>query len=135
MKRKNIGAAAIPLLLAVLAGTGLRVFVFDIFRVEGRSMEPALPPGSVLLVNSAAYGIRNPWKGGYLLLWSVPREEELIVYSDPWDGNFKIKRCAAVSDLGVFVRSDNFREARDSRLYGSIPVERVAGKVLFSIQR
>jgi signal peptidase I len=134
-KRKNIDAVAIPLLLAVAAGIGLRVFVFDIFRVEGRSMEPALSSGSILLVNSAAYGIRNPWHGGYLLRWSVPGEEELIVYSDPRDGNFKVKRCAAVSGFGVFVRSDNLRNSRDSRLYGSIPVERIVGKVLLSIQR
>jgi signal peptidase I len=135
MKRKKIDSAALPLLMAVLAGIGLRLFVFDIFRVEGRSMEPALPPGSILLVNSAAYGIRNPWDGAYFLRWSVPRKEELIVYSDPWDGNFKIKRCAAVSGLGVFVRGDNPRESRDSRLHGSVPVERIVGKVLLSIQR
>jgi signal peptidase I len=132
MRKTSRKYVIIPLLAAVAAGILLRVFVFDVFRVEGRSMEPSVMPGSILLVNRAAYGLRNPLDGGYLVYWASPREEEILVYSDPWDGNFKIKRCAAVLGQGIYVRGDNSPESVDSRLYGSVPVERIIGKVLIS---
>jgi signal peptidase I len=132
MKKNSCKHLAVPVLAAIAAGLFLRFFVFDIFRVEGRSMEPELRQGSVLLVNRAAYGLRNPLNEGYVLRWASPRVNEILVYSDPRDGNFKIKRCAAVSDLGVYVKGDNTAESLDSRLYGSVPVERITGKVLLS---
>ncbi|MDR2588118.1 MAG: S26 family signal peptidase [Spirochaetales bacterium] len=135
MKQKISGAVIFPAFLAVLTGCALRLFVFDIFRVEGKSMEPALPAGSIILVNRAAYGLRSPWSNEYLLRWRLPREQEILVYKAPWDGSFKIKRCRSVSGMGVFVQGDNAPESIDSRLYGSIPVERIAGKVVLSIQR
>jgi signal peptidase I len=121
-----------PVLLALCAGTLLRVFAFDVMRVEGRSMEPAVKAGSILLVGRAAYGLRNPLDEGYLVRWASPKAEEIIVYRDPRDGELKIKRCADVSGLGVSVRGDNLRDSLDSRLYGSVPVERIIGKVLIS---
>jgi signal peptidase I len=131
-KKNILSGLAVPVLAAAALGLVLRLFVFDIVRVEGRSMEPALAPGDMLLVNRAAYGIRNPLAEGYLFRWAAPRVDEILVYRDPWDGNFKIKRCAAVSDLGIYVQGDNLPESLDSRLQGSIPVERIAGKVLIS---
>jgi signal peptidase I len=122
----------VPLVAAIMAGLFLRVFVFDIFRVEGRSMKPALMPGSILLVNRAAYGLRNPLNEGYICLWASPNADEILVYRDPWDGNFRIKRCAAISDQGIYVQGDNSPESVDSRLHGSVPVERIIGKVLIS---
>jgi signal peptidase I len=122
----------LPVILALTAGTLLRVFVFDVFRVEGVSMEPSVHAGSILLVGRAAYGLRNPLDEGYIVRWSSPREEEIIVFRDPRDVNIRIKRCAAVSDYGVFLQGDNLAESLDSRLYGSVPVERIIGKVLIS---
>ncbi|MDR1625022.1 MAG: signal peptidase I [Spirochaetia bacterium] len=131
--KKNIRPGlAVPVLAAAALGLFLRFFVFDIVRVEGRSMAPALMPGNILLVNRAAYGIRNPLAEGYFFRWASPRVDEILVYRDPWDGDLKIKRCAAVSGLGVYVRGDNLRESLDSRLHGSVPVEWIAGKVLIS---
>ncbi|MDR1179312.1 MAG: signal peptidase I [Spirochaetales bacterium] len=130
MKRNFRMALVVPVLAAVVAALALRFFVFDVMRVEGRSMEPALMPGDILLINRAAYGLRNPLGGGYILRWGGPRENEILVYHDPRDGKFRIKRCAAVSGLGVYVTGDNFLESVDSRLYGSIPVEWIAGKML-----
>ncbi|MDR1315583.1 MAG: signal peptidase I [Spirochaetales bacterium] len=127
--KRNFGMVP-AVLAAVVVAVALRFFVFDIMRVEGRSMEPALMPGDILLVNRAAYGLRNPLQEGYILRWAGPRENEILVYRDPRDGNFRIKRCVAVSSLGVYVRGDNFLESVDSRLYGSIPVEWIAGKML-----
>jgi signal peptidase I len=123
----------VPVAAALAAGLLLRVFVFDVFRVEGRSMEPALRAGSVLLVNRAAYGLRNPLTGGYLVVWASPREDEILVYEDPRDGNFKIKRCAGISGAGVYMRGDNSGRSMDSRIYGSLPAQRIAGKVLIAL--
>jgi signal peptidase I len=120
----------VPLAAALAMGFFARVFVFDVFRVEGRSMEPALRAGNILLVNRAAYGLRNPLAGGYIFLWASPRRDEILVYEDPRDGEFKTKRCAWVSDAGVYLRGDNSDESVDSRIYGCLPVERIAGKVI-----
>ena len=93
-------------------------------------MEPALKPGNIIVVNKAAYGLRNPVKGGYFLLWASPRARDILVYQDPLRGDFRIKRCAGVSPAGVFVRGDNSGLSVDSRMLGSVPVECIAGKVL-----
>jgi signal peptidase I len=122
----------VPLAAALAVGLLARVFVFDVFRVEGRSMEPTLRAGDILLVNRAAYGLRNPLAGGYIFLWTSPRRDEILVYEDPRDGDFKIKRCAWISGAGVYLRGDNSGESMDSRIYGCLPVELIAGKVLIS---
>ena len=130
--QKTLRKYLIPLAAAFALALVLRVFVFDVFRVEGRSMEPSLGPGSILLVNKAAYGLRNPVKGSYLFLWASPQEGDLVVYQDPLAGDFRIKRCAAVSQAGVYVQGDNSGLSVDSRLVGRVPVECIAGKVLIS---
>ena len=131
-KRKTLKNYCIPLAAALALALVLRVFVFDVFRVEGHSMEPALRPGNILLVNKAAYGLRNPAGGDYLLLWASPQKEDILVYQDPCGGDFRIKRCMDMTAAGVYVRGDNSGLSVDSRMRGSIPVECIAGKVLIS---
>ena len=130
--RKTLKNYCVPLAAALVLALALRVFVFDVFRVEGRSMEPALRPGNILLVNKAAYGLRNPLGGDYFLLWASPQKEDILVYQDPRDGDFRIKRCAELGPAGVFVRGDNPGLSVDSRLRGYVPVECIAGKVIIS---
>ena len=130
--RKTFKNYCIPLAAALAVALALRVFVFDIFRVEGHSMEPSLTPGNILLVNTAAYGLRNPVKGGYFLLWASPQKEDILVYQEPRDGDFRIKRCAELTPEGVYVRGDNPGLSVDSRVQGCVPVECIAGKVIIS---
>ena len=62
----GLGAA---FLLAAL----VRIFIFDLFLVEGSSMEPAFKDGSVILLNRAAYGLELPFSEGYLARWGKAR--------------------------------------------------------------
>jgi signal peptidase I len=98
-------------------------------------MEPAVPRGSILLVNRAAYGLVLPFRNIYLLRFHNPAVDDIVMYEDPWDGYLKIKRCSVSGDSMVFLRGDNPRESWDSGIYGSLPVEKVLGKVLISIKR
>lgn len=118
---------------AILAVLLLRVFLLDLFLVEGVSMEPDVPSGAVVLVSKAAYGIRNPWDGTYWLRWNTPKPADILLLEDPSTGSYALKRCVTLTPHGVYVRGDNGPYSVDSRLYGSLPVERVRGKVILTI--
>ena len=137
---------------AFLAAVLLKVFVMDFMLAEGRSMQPVIQPGTVLLINKAAYGIRKPFIGGYFLRWSVPRAGELVVFTSP-DGRNAVKRCASgpsdelgetaslyafagyapndlVPDGNFIALGDNRQESWDSGNYGFVPVDATIGKVM-----
>jgi signal peptidase I len=97
---------------------------------QGRSMLPTLEPGSVLVVNKAAYGFRLPGLGIYLLRWSDPQDGDLVVFYTPL-GERAVKRCYHVSEEGnFFALGDNDLESFDSRSYGPIPSDHIVGKVV-----
>ncbi|MDR1308154.1 MAG: signal peptidase I [Treponema sp.] len=119
-----------PVLLAFIAVLFVKLFVADLMITQGRSMLPTLRPGSVLVVNKAAYGFRLPLLGMYLLRWSVPRSGDLVVFYTPL-GERAVKRCFYVNDGGAFFAlGDNDLESFDSRSYGLIPVDHILGKVV-----
>ncbi len=143
MTEKNgIRSAWTGLCSAVILGVLLRLFVFDLYLVEGTSMEPALREGGVILLNRAAFGIRLPIGDGYLLRWNEPAPGDLLVFRDPFDGNRKVKRCSSIESGSnrtegkrVFLVGDNSGVSVDSRFFGPVPVEKVVGKVILSIER
>ena len=137
---------------AFLAAVLLKVFVMDFMIAEGRSMQPVIKPGKVLLINKVAYGIRKPFVGGYILRWSVPHAGELVVFTSP-DGRSAVKRCvsgpgdalgetASLSGFAGYCPDDlvppgnfvalgeNRPESWDSRNYGFVPVDATIGKVM-----
>ncbi|MDR1507050.1 MAG: signal peptidase I [Treponema sp.] len=117
-------------LLAFAAALFIKLFLVDLMITQGRSMLPALEPGSVLVVNKAAYGIRVPGIGVYLFRWSPPRKGDLVVFYTPL-GERAVKRCSDVDgDRTFFALGDNDLESFDSRSYGSIPLDRILGKVI-----
>ena len=84
----------------------------------------------MLLVNRAAYGIRAPSGGRYLLRWSEPREGEIVVFRAP-DGRTAVKRCAPSGLEGYFLAfGDNPSASWDSRSYGPVPVDAAFGRVV-----
>jgi len=89
------------------------------FRVEQRSMSPALNPGDFVLVNRWAYRSREPAVG------------DLVVFRDPERaGRYLCKRVADVPAAGWYVvRGDNEAVSRDSRWFGPIPRSLIVGKV------
>jgi signal peptidase I len=80
-----------------------KLFFLDIIVIRGRSMEPSLGEGTPVLVNKAAYGMTEPFSGGYLWRWSVPERGDVVVFRSPLDGSITVKRCLAVGgdSLGV----------------------------------
>jgi signal peptidase I len=123
------GSAAKAIVMAFATVLFVRLFLFDLMITQGRSMLPAIEPGSVLLVNKAAYGIRLPGLGIYLLRWSRPGKGDMIVFYTPL-GERAVKRCSAVDNESFYALGDNDLESFDSRSYGSISFDHLLGKVV-----
>ncbi|MDE5898134.1 MAG: signal peptidase I [Treponemataceae bacterium] len=81
--------------IGIAAGIVLKLFVLDILRVSGSSMEPAVRDNSVVFVNKLAYGLVKPFHGSFLVQWGGPRVGDIVIFLH--DDKFVIKRCAAVS--------------------------------------
>ena len=117
-------------ILAFVCAMIIKLFFFDLMVTQGRSMLPTLRPGSLLLVNKAAYGFRIPGIGFYLIRWSTPMPGDLLVFYTPL-GERAVKRCISVNDEGTFfVTGDNDLESFDSRSYGFITPDHILGKVV-----
>jgi signal peptidase I len=118
------------ILLAFAVALLIKLFLVDFMITQGRSMLPALKPGSVLVVNKVAYGIRIPGAGVYLFRWAFPHEGDMVVFYTPL-GERAVKRCSVVgSDGSFYALGDNDLESFDSRSYGSIPPDHILGKVI-----
>jgi signal peptidase I len=119
-------AAAAAFITAII----MKLFLFDLMIAEGHSMEPAVPNGTVLVVNRLKYGLRLPWQRGFLIRWSAPNPGEVVVFYTP-SGQIAVKRCEEITEKGDFiVRGDNSLQSFDSRSYGPVPVDHIIGKVL-----
>jgi signal peptidase I len=135
----------LPMAAALLSAALLKGFVADLALVEGRSMLPTLREGQVVVVLRAASGARAPFlRDGPRIGWAVPRPGDLVVARSPESGASVIKRVVwtrrAADGRGrettyVFLVGDNPAESMDSRTYGALPVEEIAGKVLLFRKR
>ena len=143
----------IALVLALL----IRTFVFEVFVVEGMSMETTLHDHERLLVNKFVYRLRSP------------RPDEIVVFKYPRDPRRDfIKRTIAVAgdtveirdgqvfvndkplaedyistaghsefprfvvpEGSIFVLGDNRNNSQDSRVFGEVPLKNVKGKAFF----
>ena len=118
------------IILALICAMVIKINFLDLMITQGRSMLPTLKPGSLLVVNKAAYGFRIPGLGLYLFHWSKPRPGDLLVFYTPL-GERAVKRCFSVNEEGdFFVRGDNDLESFDSRSYGLVPLDHILGKVV-----
>jgi signal peptidase I len=117
-------------LFAFLTALIMKVFLFDFVIADGRSMVPAIRPGTVLVVNRLAYGIRLPWTRRYLLRWSLPKAGDVVIFLTP-QGQIAVKRCGTVTgEREFFALGDNSLESYDSRSYGPVPADSIMGKVM-----
>jgi signal peptidase I len=108
----------------------MKLFLFDLMIAEGRSMEPAIPDGTVLVINRLQYGLRFPGQRGFLIRWSAPKPGEVVVFYAP-SGQVAVKRCEEITEKGGFIaRGDNSLQSFDSRSYGPVPADHIIGKVL-----
>jgi signal peptidase I len=117
-------------LAAFAAALLMKIFLFDFMIAEGRSMTPAIMPGTILLVLKSAYGVRPPWSEKYLFFWALPKEGDVVVFYTP-QGEIAVKRCAGLTKEGAFIAlGDNSRDSLDSRSYGPVPADCIVGKVI-----
>jgi len=130
MEEKNQSWIIRTVILAFVCAMVIKLFFIDLMITQGRSMLPTLKPGSLLVVNKAAYGFRIPGLGLYVFRWSSPRPGDLLVFYTPL-GERAVKRCYSVYEEGtLFVRGDNDLESFDSRSYGLVPLDHILGKVV-----
>jgi len=89
------------------------------FRVTGASMSPLLQPGDEVLADPRAYR-RRP-----------PRPGDIVVARHPFRTDLRlVKRVTAVLENGhCLLEGDNPQESTDSRAFGSLPPERLLGRV------
>jgi signal peptidase I len=118
------------ILAAFVTAVAMKLFLFDFVIADGSSMEPAIRPGNILVVNRVAYGFKLPWTRSYLLRWSVPEIGDVLVFYAP-EGQTVVKRCAGFAGEGKFIAlGDNSLQSYDSRSYGPVEVDSIIGKVL-----
>jgi len=78
---------------ALMLALGIRIFLVDLVIVSGDSMEPAVSTGTVVLVLRCAYGIRQPFGGGYMVRWKDPVPGEVVLVEPTGqDNRRRVKR-------------------------------------------
>jgi signal peptidase I len=127
---RGVGKAIVAAFVCALA---LKVFCFDFTITDGRSMQPALADGQLLVVNRLAYGFRPHLEARYWLRWSAPSVGDIVVFKTP-AGNVAVKRCAGLiqdnkGHTRWLARGDNTPVSLDSRAYGPLPLDAIIGKV------
>jgi signal peptidase I len=134
-KKRSRKLSPITVIITLAAGLLLlRLFVLDVMRVEGRSMEPTLRSGQIILVGRLAYGLLLPFTNSYLIQWKKPETGDLVVVPDPREGKFLVKRCIAVGGDRItmrngrlYVRGLSFASGRNSPLheFGAVPADHI----------
>ncbi|MDR2052532.1 MAG: signal peptidase I [Treponema sp.] len=130
---KDAVHAGRAILLALFVAVLMKFFLFDFLIADGRSMQPAIRSGTVLVVNRLAYGLRLPGTEKYLLRWSLPRTGDVVVFITP-QGSVAVKRCVELPGSPAAPRfialGDNSLDSYDSRSYGPVAADRIVGKVI-----
>jgi signal peptidase I len=91
--------------MALLLALFIRTFIVQAFKIPSGSMIPTLQIGDHILVNKLAYGVRMPFLEDYLVGFSKPRRDDVIVFIFPEDRSKDfIKRVAGVAGDSVEIR-------------------------------
>ena len=163
----NIMEYLITLLLMMVIAFSIRAVIFEPMRVKGNSMKDTLQPGDYMAVEKLSY-IVSPMKRGDVVICYYPNNDEYTCVKRiiGLEGDTIVIQDGVVSVNGVtlqeyyvttgltpkhdgtylvepgcvFVMGDNRLVSRDSTdgMVGSIPVERVLGRVarvLFPLHR
>jgi signal peptidase I len=134
--KENAAHQGTAIFLAFVVAVLMKLFLFDFLIADGRSMQPAIKSGTVLIINRLAYGFRLPGSEKYLLRWSLPETGDVVVFVTP-QGSIAVKRCMeliepAASDVPprFIALGDNSVDSYDSRSYGPVPADLIVGKVI-----
>ena len=93
------------IIAGILLGIILRVFVIDVEKVSGTSMEPTIREGETVLINKLAYGIENPFSNNLLVHWAEPEPGDIITYY--MNNKLVMKRCVATENTVLDFSKDS----------------------------
>jgi len=123
------GLWAVRALVVLALSSALLAWLFNRVVVSGESMFPTLLPGDRLLVLRMPALFRR--RVGGLVAFRDPRKGAGLRYGDNPEGRLMVKRVVSVDADGVEVRGDNEAASTDSRTFGTVPLELVAGVVVY----
>lgn len=89
----------------VIVALVVKVFVFDIMFVSGKSMEPGLRHGNPVIEFKLAWGVPLPFGNAYIVRWGSPKSGDVVIY--PWNERYVIKRCAATGGAPLVFSEGN----------------------------
>lgn len=151
------------LLMAALIVIPIRTFLFQPFLVQGASMEPNYHQGDYLIVDQLSYRFREPKRGEVIVFYSpIPPKRRFIkrIVGLPGetvslqDGNLYVKENGKKKLLNessylnqevegnfkvsipkdeYFMMGDNRDASLDSRSWGTLPEEKIIGRVLIHL--
>ena len=151
--RDMVGTIVPAIVIALL----IHLFLAQATRVYGQSMEPNLHTNERLVIEKLSYHFHGPRRGDVVVLRDPSGGPELLikrvvglpgervtladgrVYVDgtPIDEPYLDQptqgggRSWVVPPFHVFVMGDNRGASRDSRIFGTVPMEELIGKALF----
>lgn len=95
--KKSLGISFfwIYVFTGLMAGFILKFFVLDILHISGHSMEPTFFNNESVVVFKLAYGLSSPSRNSFLIQWSGPKREDIVIFLH--NNKIVTKRCVAVS--------------------------------------
>jgi signal peptidase I len=152
--REIVETVLFTLLIYIL----VRTFLFENYRVVGRSMEPTLQNDQFLVVSKLAYRLHQPQRGD-IIVFRDPRDETrklikriiglpgdvveidngtVIVNGHPLDepyiespGRYS-EAPQTIPEGQYFVLGDNRNNSSDSHAWGTLPKDLIVGKAWLS---
>lgn len=162
-KRIRIVKEAMSLIIccaiALIAAIGIRLFIFELVRVDGSSMKPTLYDGQTLFVEKISLYTENIQRGDIVIVHYPGRtgayvkrvvglpgdtvevkEGSLYVNGERQEENYTLDEKmnwdteqTVVPEGNYYVMGDNRNDSTDSRSIGPIPRDNLIGKAAFII--
>ena len=107
--RQNDNKKTIPfiliLLIAVIISLLVKIFIFDLVKISGSSMEPTLKNSRIVLVNKLAYGIVKPFTSEFIIQWKEPQTNDIVIFLH--DNKMCVKRVVAEESFPLEFYADS----------------------------
>ncbi len=128
-----LGLIVLSSIWGMVGMAGLRAWSFEAFRIPTRSMEPAVPFDSRILVNKRP---GQEFERGDIVVFEAPGQQGVKyikrIFGLPGETVTPPGREPVTVPAGhVFVVGDNHDNSRDSRQFGPVPIDDVIGEAQY----